>query len=267
MIRVAAVQMEPHFGHVGANLQKARQLIASSEADLYVLPELFSTGYLFKDRQETASYAEPFPEGRTSSFLADVSAETGAVIVGGFAEKTRDGRIYNSAAIADNGKLLGCYRKIHLFDRELDWFDSGDQPPRVMESSAGRLGPMVCFDWIFPETARCLALGGAQIIAHPANLVMPYCQDAMVTRCLENRVFAVTANRVGHEERGAANLCFTGRSQITGHRGERLARAEAEAEEVIVARIDPALADDKNQNRANNLFRDRRPGFYGQLLP
>jgi predicted amidohydrolase len=264
-IRVAAIQMKPRFGGCADNLRRAEALIKAHPADLYVLPELFNTGYLFADRQEVEQYAEAYPGGQTARFLADLSHETQSVIAGGFAERSPAGRIYNAAAIADRGCLLACYRKIHLFDLEWDWFDSGDRPPAVVASSAGRLGPMICFDWIFPETARCLALGGAQILVHAANLVMPYCQDAMFTRCVENRLFAVTANRIGTDERGGRKLTFTGGSQITGHAGERLAKASTDREEVLLAEIAPALADDKHINPANHLFRDRRPGFYGKL--
>ena len=265
LVRIAAVQMHPRLGDCPGNLRRAEALVRARPADLYVLPELFNTGYLFADRQDAERCAEPYPEGRTARFLADLSAETKTVIVGGFAERSRDGRIYNAAAVADQGRLLACYRKIHLFDPEWDWFDSGNRPPAVVASSVGRLGPLICFDWIFPETARCLALGGAQILVHSANLVMPYCQDAMFTRCVENRLFAVTANRIGTDERGGQRLTFTGASQITGHAGERLAKASSDREEVLVAEIDPALADDKYINPANHLFRDRRPGFYGKL--
>ena len=84
---------------------------------------------------------------------------------------------------------------------------------------------MICFDWFFPETARSLALLGADIIAHPANLVLPYCQKAMITRCLENRVFAVTANRIGQEKRGEDDFQFTGASQIISYDGKVLSSA------------------------------------------
>jgi predicted amidohydrolase len=264
-MRVAAVQTSPRFGDVEYNLECARALLASTQADLYVLPELFSTGYLFADRKETAALAEPFPDGRTCAFLRALSSERRAVIVGGFAERSPDGRIHNAAAICDRGQALACYRKIHLFDQEFAWFDAGTEPPRVVRTSAGRLGTMICFDWIFPETMRCLALAGAQIVAHAANLVLPHCPDAMVTRCLENRVFAVTANRVGTDEREHGRLAFIGRSQITGTRGERLVQASPGGEEVITAEIDPARADDKQITPGNHLFADRRPGLYGRM--
>jgi predicted amidohydrolase len=265
MIRVAAVQMEPVFGRVSANLEKAGDLIRPIKADLYVLPELFSTGYLFRDRDEARSLATEFGTGADSRFLSDLSRETGSVIVGGLAERTRDGRVFNAAALFDRGEALGCYRKIHLFDREFEWFDPGDRRPQVFGSSVGRLGPMVCFDWIYPELTRCLALDGAQILTHCTNLVLPYCQDATVTRCIENRVFSVLANRIGKDARSGGEVEFTGRSQITGPTGERLAQASVDTEEVIVAEIDPSLADDKHVNSANDLLRGRRPGLYSRL--
>jgi predicted amidohydrolase len=265
-MRVAAVQTQPVFGDLARNRERAAGLVRSTSAQLYVLPELFATGYLFQDRDEVARYAEEYPTGETCRFLTQLSRERDAVVAGGFPEKARDGRLYNAAAIVDRGRPLGCYRKIHLFDREWGWFDSGNLAPRALSSSVGRLGPMICFDWIFPETARCLALDGAQILLHMANLVMPFAQDAMVTRCLENRIFAVTANRVGRDQRGPASVAFTGRSQITGPAGGRLAQATEDREEMIVVEIDPLQAQEKQIRPANHLFRDRRPGLYKQLV-
>jgi len=265
MIRLAAVQTAPRFGDLEANLGQAQQLVRSAAADLYVLPELFASGYLFADRDEVATQAEAFHQGPTGRFLAALSAERQAVIAGGFPERTPDGRLYNAGALFDRGRPLACYRKIHLFDNEWDWFDAGDLSPQAVPSSAGRLGPLICFDWIYPETARCLALGGAQVLVHMANLVMPYCQDAMVTRCLENRLFAITANRVGADRRGEREIAFTGQSQITAPSGARLARASSDHAEVIVAEVDIEEADEKRINPRNDLFRGRRPGLYGRL--
>jgi predicted amidohydrolase len=267
MIQVAAVQMEPRYGEVSANLQRASDLVRSAQADLFVLPELFSTGYLFGSREETASHAEGYPDGPTVQAMIQLSRETGSIIVGGFPECSPEGSLYNACALIERGQPLACYRKIHLFDQEKDWFDAGCRPPEVVPTSRGLLGPLICFDWIFPETIRCLALEGAQIIVHPANLVLSHCQGAMVTRCLENRLFAVTANRVGSEKRGDTELTFTGRSQITGCRGDRLAQASPDGEEVIAAPIDPAETEDKWVTTRNHLFQDRRPGLYRRLLP
>ena len=125
-----------------------------------------------------------------------------------------------------------------------------------------KIGMMICFDWIFPETCRSLGLKGAQIIAHPANLVLPWAQQAMITRCIENRVFAVTANRTGREQRGDDDFTFTGQSRITGCKGEVLASAAENETCVRVVEIDPALSMDKMVNPFNDLFKDRRGQFY-----
>ncbi len=121
---------------------------------------------------------------------------------------------------------------------------------------------MICFDWIFPEAARTLTLKGADIICHPANLVLPYCQNAMVTRCLENRVFAITTNRIGSEKRNGSELTFTGASQITGCSGEILHRAQIDEEKACVIEIDAQLARNKNITENNNILTDRRLKMY-----
>jgi predicted amidohydrolase len=121
---------------------------------------------------------------------------------------------------------------------------------------------MICFDWFYPESARTLALRGAQIIAHPSNLVMPYCPDAMVTRCLENRIFAATSNRVGREDRGGIDLGYIGKSEIVSPRGEILTRLPETGEAIAVVDINPALASSKKLNEFNDLFGGRRPELY-----
>jgi predicted amidohydrolase len=122
---------------------------------------------------------------------------------------------------------------------------------------------MICFDWIFPETVRTLALNGAQLIAHPANLVLPYCPDAMITRSIENRVFTATANRTGKERLSCGEeLTFIGGSQVTGIDGKRLGRLSRHEENVLVVEINPAEADNKAITDKNNIFTDRKPGLY-----
>ena len=125
-----------------------------------------------------------------------------------------------------------------------------------------RIGMMVCFDWIFPEAARSLALQGAQIITHPANLVLPYCQQAMLTRSLENGVFSITANRYGLEVLGEQKLAFTGASQVVSQRGARLVDAPTSGDCVAVVEIDPAAAEDKRITPRNDLLGDRRTEYY-----
>jgi predicted amidohydrolase len=132
----------------------------------------------------------------------------------------------------------------------------------VFDLPFGKEGIMICFDWFFPEAARTLALHGADIIAHPSNLVMPYCPDAMVTRCLENRVFSATANRIGKEDRGGNALTYIGTSEIVSPRGEILNRLSTNESGVGVVEIDLSLARNKALNEYNNIMTDRKPPFY-----
>jgi predicted amidohydrolase len=125
---------------------------------------------------------------------------------------------------------------------------------------------MICFDWAFPEIARSLALRGMEVLCHPSNLVLPgLCQMAMRTRCLENGVFAVTANRCGEDRRPHGTLRFTGRSQIGGPRGEVLFGAPAARAMVHVETIDPSRARNKKLTPRNHLLLDRRPEFYAEI--
>ncbi len=260
-MRVAFVQMNCRLGEIERNRARALKHIDSANADLIVLPELFTSGYFFAGKEEVESYTEPIPSGPTLLRLMEIAKKNNCFIVAGLPE--RDGNtIYNSSVLVGPSGHIATYRKIHLFDEEKLWFSPGDRPFAVHDIGIAKVGMMICFDWMFPESMRSLALAGAEIICHPSNLVMPYCQSAMVTRCLENNVFAVTANRVGNDRRNGERLHFTGKSQITGPKGTVLAQASSALEEVQVVDIDPALARDKNINRRNHLLNDRRPELY-----
>jgi len=260
-LRIAMLQTSPRFGAVEENLRAVEDACAGLCADLLVLPELALTGYQFTDRDELARLAEP-AGGPSLERVATLAGRAGGHVVLGFAE--RDGeRIFNSAALVGPGGVAGVYRKVHLFADETRLFDPGDRGFPVFEVAGVRLGMMVCFDWIFCESARSLALAGAQVIAHPANLVLPYCQQAMVTRALENRVFTVTVNRVGAEERiPGTPLVFTGRSRLVAPDGRVLADAPEDTPALLEADIDPARGTDKNITPRNHLLHDRRPDQY-----
>lgn len=261
-MRAGFVQTNPVFGAVEANIETAAGMISGMQADLIVLPELFSTGYQFTSKEEALELSEEVPSGPATRALAALSKERRIHIVAGLAERA-GGKCYNSAVLTGPGGFIGVYRKTHLFSREKLWFDPGDTGFRVWKTPVGSIGIMVCFDWFFPESVRTLALQGAEIIAHPANLVLPFCPDAMVTRCIENRVYAITANRVGTEERGTEErLTFIGRSEVVSPKGQILVRASDDKEESAVVEIDPDLARDKGLNPLNDLFADRRPEMY-----
>jgi len=259
-MKVGYIQTSPIFGEKEKNFEQVRELISNVKADLLVLPELFATGYTFISKKEAESLSEG-SDGQTAHFLKDLSKMTSATIVGGFIEKDKD-KIFNSAMIVSDSELLGVYRKLHLYYKEKLWFTSGDRSLKIHDINGIKIGIMICFDWLFPETARSLTLLGADIIAHPANLVLPYCQEAMITRCLENRVYAVTANRIGREIRGEDNFNFTGESQIISYDGKVLSSAPLDKVSIDLVEIDIEKARDKKLNKYNDIINDRRNDFY-----
>lgn len=261
-IKVGFIQSNPIFGDIRQNVETVIQKLSTQKADLIVLPELFNTGYQFTSKEEVKELSEEIPSGFTTQKLSEFSRDNSVYIVAGLAEKHKD-VFYNSAVLTGPNGFIGVYRKTHLFFKENLWFSPGDTGFRVWKTPIGTIGIMVCFDWFFPESTRTLALKGADIIAHPANLVLPYCPDAMVTRCLENRVFAVTANRTGSEKRGEEKeLKFIGSSEIVSPKGNILCRASSGDEEYMQAAINIIEAKDKDLNSFNNIFNDRRKDFY-----
>ncbi len=261
-MKVGFIQNNPRFGEVADNLSHVENLLANSSADLMVLPELFATGYQFTSIDEAKELAEPIPDGPTTRWLCTLAEKIDCTLVAGLAELENDA-VYNSAVIVGPSGVIGKYRKAHLFDTELDFFQPGNSPLAVFDIGPARIGIMICFDWRFPETARTLTLKGADIIAHPANLVLQHCPQAMITRCLENRVFAVTADRIGREERvPGLPLDFMGQSQIVDPNGEILYRASEDMEEMRIVDIDVEIARNKNINPRNNLIQDRREDLY-----
>jgi len=263
-MKVGYIQNSPHFGDKKQNFKEIEKVTLGLKADLIVLPELFATGYAFASKEEALSLAEEY-NGKTAQFLISIAQSTESIVVGGFIEKEGE-KIYNSAIIVSNKGVIGSYQKIHLYYKEKLWFSPGNKPLEVFNINGVKVGIMICFDWIFPETARTLALLGADIIAHPANLVLPYCQKAMVTRCLENRVFAITSNRIGEEKRGDDDFKFTGKSQITSCNGEILSSAPEDKSHINIIDIDIQKARDKKLNDFNDLFENRRIEFYSTIL-
>ena len=261
-MRVGFFQFDPMFGNVGGNLDTVVARLAGIQCDLLVLPELFASGYQFSSRAEVEALAEPVPDGQTTQRLVEVARAQHMHLVAGLPERS-GGRYYNSAVLVGPSGFLGVYRKTHLFFEETLFFSPGDTGFKVWDIGAARIGILVCFDWYYPESARTLALKGAEILCHPSNLVLAHCPDAMVTRCLENRVFSITANRIGAEERGGKpKLTYIGHSEIVSPQGEILHRASRDKEELSVAEIDPGEARSKSLNRYNDLLKDRRPTLY-----
>lgn len=261
-MRVGYFQYNPVFGEVARNLETVVNRLQQADCDLMVLPELFATGYQFASQQEVQELSEPVSDGRTTQTLLEVARRRRMWIVAGLAERAGTA-CYNSAILVGPSGMIGCYRKTHLFFEETLFFQPGDTGFQVWDIGPAKIGVMICFDWYYPEAARTLALKGADIICHPSNLILPHCPDAMPTRCLENRVFAITCNRTGREGRsGKDPLTFIGNSEVVTPKGRILHRAPRDQDELTILEIDPKEARDKALTPYNDLLKDRRPSLY-----
>ncbi|HWW10529.1 MAG TPA: nitrilase-related carbon-nitrogen hydrolase [Candidatus Acidoferrales bacterium] len=272
-IRVAAAQYEPRVGDPDHNLSEAVRWTdeaMTQGAQLVVLPELASSGYVFEGESEADVSAESPTTGPMVRGLRDVCARHDGYVVTGINERGGDCR-YNSAVVIGPNGPLATYRKLHLFYDEKSWFEPGAQLTLV-DLPFGRLGMIICFDLWFPEPARALAVAGAEIIAVPTNWVASfkrtvwddrgYCQGdyiAMATAA-QNSVVMVCADRIG-VERGTT---FLGASIIVGPDGWPVAGpASRDQPELLMAEVD---LDDvelaRQRTPRNDLLEDRRPGAY-----
>jgi predicted amidohydrolase len=259
-MKVGFVQFSPVFGDKNKNFEQVKDLLHNISADLIVLPELFNTGYTFLNKKELGQLAEPSERGETSNFIRALARTKNCCFVYGFAEKD-DNLFYNSAALISTQRFIGIYRKSHLFFEEKNYFQPGNTGFQIFEYNKVKLGILICFDWIFPEAIRTLALKGVQIVLHPANLVLPHCPDSMKVRALENRIFIITADRNGEEKRNGKEYKFIGKSQIISPDGKALIRAEEE-DCVKVVDINPEEALEKKVTKYNDVIADRRQDLY-----
>ena len=258
-MRIGFVQFSPSFGNKQENYATVARLIETTKADIIVLPELFNTGYAFLDKEELADLAEA-AQGETFDFIHTRAKEKGCAFAYGFAEKADD-VYYNSMAFVSDSGMIASYRKSHLFFEEKFLFQPGNTGFHVFEYADVKFGLLICWDWIYPEAMRTLALKGAQIILQSANLVTPYCPNAMVTRAVENHVFIVTADRTGDEVRDGKDFHFIGMSQVVAPNGDILVRIGQETDAKVVT-VNPQQALDKKMNIHNDLFADRRDELY-----
>ena len=270
-VKIAAVQMEPKIMANRENLDKmlleARRA-AKSGAELIVFPECILSGYLFTSREEAIPFMEPVP-GPATGELADCCRELGIHIIVGLLEIDK-GSCFNTAVLVSPQGLVGKYRKTHLPFLGVDRFiDPGNQPFQVYPTQIGNIGLHICYDCNFPESARVMALSGADILALPTN--WPEGRDRISkyvvnTRALENKVHLVAANRVGTE----CGTRFIGHSKIVDAWGDTLAEASGDNEEIIYAEISLKEARQKHiifkpGEFEMDFLSDRRPELYGDL--
>jgi predicted amidohydrolase len=251
-----------------ATVAAAIEAAGRAGAALAVVPELSDSGYVFAGREEALRLAEPAASSATLAQWASLAARFHLSVVGGFVEEER-GVLYNSAAVVDPSGVRAIYRKAHLWDREKLVFEQGEGGPAVVETAAGRLGVMICYDIEFPEWVRQAALAGADVLAVPTNMPLltdppPGERPVEVAKAQAaaavNGVYVVVSDRCG-AERGVR---FMGASSIIGPDGYPLAGPVlADRPAVLTADIDLSRARDKRTGERNDLFADRRPALYG----
>jgi predicted amidohydrolase len=258
-MKAGYLQMNPIPGESPNNALKAREYIENAgEFDLIVLPELANSGYNFKSKDEAFQYAEDTNKSHFVDILQKACAKLQCHIISGFSEREGD-RIFNSSLLIGENGVIGKYQKIHLFNNEKDYFTPGDYQPEIYEIKGAKVGMLVCFDWAFPEIWRVLALKGADLIAHPANLVVKGGgHKAVPVYAKINGIFVITSNRIGVE----GDLKFTGGSLIADPNGNLIAEASADQEETKIVEIDIKMARNKMITPKNHLLNDRRPELY-----
>jgi predicted amidohydrolase len=271
IVKVAAVQIDPKLMKNAQNLAKILERTreaAPAGGDLIVFPECSLTGYVFRSRDEALPFAEPVP-GPATEAVGRLCRELGVRVVFGLLEANGP-NLYNAAVLVGPEGLTGRYRKNHLPYLGVDRFvDPGDEPFRVHETPAGKIGMHICYDCNFPESARVMALQGADILALPTNWptgrghISKYVVN---TRALENKVHVVAVDRVG-VERGVR---FLGRSKIANAWGDTQATGSARREEILYADVSLKQARRKHIVVKPGEFevdyiRDRRPEMYGDI--
>ena len=260
-MKLAAIQFSPALGNTEKIINTLAPLLEKSKsAGLVVLPELANSGYNFTNRGHAFKLSEHPRNSEFIDFLTNFCRRNNNTIVTGFNE--RSGRdIFNTALVINKGGIVGKYRKLHLFMNEKDIFKPGDKQPEIYEVDGVKFGLLICFDWIFPEIWRALALDGVDLICHPSNLVLPgKAQQAIPVQAMMNKIYIATANRIGTE----GELTFTGNSIIANPDGKVIASASPDQEEVIFADIDTSKSRNKMATPRNHVFDDRRPEFYGE---
>jgi 5-aminopentanamidase len=269
-MRVAVAQMDPVFAEKERNLDACVARLeeaAAAGAELLVLPECAIPGYMFESLEEGLSYAEEVP-GPSTEALERACERLDVYAVCGLLQ--RDGDLLRNAAVLVGPQgLIGTYWKTHLPFLGVDRFVTPGDELTVYDTPLGRIGVEICYDLRFPEVTRTLALKGADIVAHPTNFpVAARIQTELITvaRAAENRIYLLTANRVGKERGGE----FCGWSQIVDPFGTRLAEAGETEEALLVAEVDVEKARDKDYVIPGEyelyLFGHRRPELYGALV-
>ncbi len=280
-VTLAATQMSCSR-EVEENVAKAERLVrgaAQEGAGVVLLQELFETPYFPIDQDDRQfALARPLAGHPTVDRLCRLARKLGVVVPVSFFERAGNA-FFNTVAVVDaDGSVLGVYRKTHIPQapayQEKYYFSPGDTGPRVWPTRFGVLGIGICWDQWFPESARCMALMGAEVLLYPTAIGSdPPTTDARSLGAWQrvqqghaaaNFMPLVAANRIGTESGERASIRFYGSSFIADHTGALVTQASEDAEEVVTATVD--LDEVRAYREAWSVFKDRRPDVYGTLL-
>jgi len=269
IVKAAAAQTDPRLMQNRQNREsmlRAVKSAADNQANLIVFPECHLTGYVFNSRQEALPYAETIP-GPSTEELISLCKQLNVYVVFGLLEKADD-KLFNAASFVGPEGFIGSYRKIHLPFLGIDRFvDKGDRPFHVWTTPIGKVGIHICYDILFPESARIMTLLGADIVVLSTNFPEGRGETLNCVaraRAIENKVHVVLADRVG-TERG---FTFAGLSNVVDATGETLSLASPDKEEVVFGEADLDVARQKHRIfipgewEIDNI-KDRRPELYG----
>lgn len=263
VVRITCRQFAPVLGSVERNVDTCVDLVRAAVADgadLVVLPELATSGYMFESPREALD-ASLTPDAPAWGRLAAAAGD--ATVVIGFCEGA-GGSAHNSAAVVDGAGLRTIYRKTHLWDRELSVFTPGDSPPPVVTTRWGTLGVLICYDLEFPEMPRLLGLARCDVVAVPVNwplLARPAGEHpaeviAAMAAARSSGLYVACCDRTGRE-RGQE---WTEGTAIVGPDGWVITTADEDG--TATAAADLALARDKSLSTVNDVLEDRRPELY-----
>ncbi len=266
-MKISLIQFAPQLFNREYNHNYIINSIKNDNSDIIVFPELALSGYYFLNREESLANAYDFncDEMNAFKYLAE---QLNKIIVIGFVEKSGE-KVFNSAGLFFPDSSFNCvYRKTHLFYKEHNAFDRGDTGFFNVKypDMDINIGAMICYDWRFPEAARCLGLLGADLIVCPSNLVTPLWPKVMPARAIENKVYLAVANRYGTETRDGETLLFNGKSALYDFYGNELCQAAPEGDAAIATDIFPEKTREKSFNPINHIFKDRIPEKYSVLF-
>ena len=251
MSKIALAQIRPELGNKEANLQKIRDVIAKTDAELIIFPEMFLTGYTIKDKVMALSETI---EGPSVKAISDMARENGRAIIVGMSERDmeKQGILYNSALIALPDGSTHTTRKTYLVNfgpfEEETYFAAGGPVFPIFKTPVGKVAIIICFDIFFPELTKYYALKGADMvvcISASPSATREFFEQVMVTRAIENTIFFAYTNLVGTEN----NMVFWGGDALIGPRGGVLAKGPLFEEDIIEVDVDLSELDIARQFR------------------